>query len=84
MVGWGFPDVTRRELNVRGRPIFVLTLHVRKTESSIEGLKVKQTYLARRNCGGKYYRDVCRACRGFPDVIDQELKVRERPILILM
>ena len=26
-----FPDVTRPELKVRGRPFFVLTLHVRKT-----------------------------------------------------
>ena len=30
---WQFPDVTRPELKVRGRPIFFLTLHVGKTGS---------------------------------------------------
>ena len=31
MAGWGFPDVIDQELKVRGRPIFIPTLHVRKT-----------------------------------------------------
>ena len=29
--GWRFPDVIGPELKVRGRPFFILTLHVRKT-----------------------------------------------------
>ena len=35
---WVLPDVTRPELKVRGRPIFILTLHVRKTRERKTGL----------------------------------------------
>ena len=35
--GRGFPDVVRPELKVRERPIFIPTLHVRKTEKCHRG-----------------------------------------------
>ena len=41
--GWQFPNVTRPELKVRGRPIFILTLHVRKTGSSETGKGSSET-----------------------------------------